>query len=252
MPEKTDRPACAGRNGTFILAEILRIMIIVMVPDKGVWEREYARRGTIWGRSAHELPAIPTGSRVLELGCGNGKTTRSLVRKGLRVTAVDFSPCAVSLSRKHSVAGVEEDLATADAVSLPFRDGSFDAVSAVHIVGHLGDQERNRAVSEIIRVLGGEGMLIFRDFSTGDFRYGKGLETGPGSFRRGTGIVTHYFEQSEVMALFFPLVCLSFTFNSYSLRVRGISYPREEITATFVKPAGIGQDFSPPASGNVF
>jgi len=28
MPEKTDRPACAGRNGTFILAEILRIMII--------------------------------------------------------------------------------------------------------------------------------------------------------------------------------------------------------------------------------
>jgi len=208
-----------------------------MAPDTGAWEREYARRGTIWAGSAHDLPAVPAGLRVLELGCGNGKSLQSLVRQGLRVTAIDLSPSAMSLSRKHSATGREPDLCAADAEYLPFRDGSFDAVYAVHVLGHLEEEGRQRAVSEITRVLCGKGTLIFRDFSTGDFRYGKGERTGPGSFRRGTGIVTHYFGQPEVMALFSPFACRTFAFTSYPLRVRGVSYPREEITAVFQKPA---------------
>jgi SAM-dependent methyltransferase len=36
--------------------------------------------------------AIPAGASVLELGCGVGRITRQLVRRGYRVTVVDESP----------------------------------------------------------------------------------------------------------------------------------------------------------------
>ena len=35
--------------------------------------------------------AVPAGSSILELGCGTGRITRQLVRRGYRVTAVDES-----------------------------------------------------------------------------------------------------------------------------------------------------------------
>ncbi|HUH79416.1 MAG TPA: class I SAM-dependent methyltransferase [Methanoregula sp.] len=206
-----------------------------MAADYGVWEGEYLRRGKMWAGLTRDLPAVPPGSRVLELGCGSGKTLSSLVRQELEVIAVDLSPSAASLSRKIATAGPVPYIAAADATHLPFRERAFDAVFAVHVTGHLGIQARARCASEIVRVLDDGGALIFRGFSTGDFRYGRGEEIEPGSFRRGAGIVTHYFETSEAEALFRPLVCRAIASSSWALRVRGMMYPREEITAVFEK-----------------
>ena len=70
-----------------------------MVPDSGAWEEDYTRRGMLWGGVIHDLPDLPLRSRVLELGSGNGKTLRAMIQRGWDVTAIDFSPRAVTMSR---------------------------------------------------------------------------------------------------------------------------------------------------------
>jgi hypothetical protein len=80
-------------------------------------------------------------------------------------------------------------------------------------------------------------LLYFRDFSTRDFRYGRGLETEAGTFKRKSGIATHYFSREEVLTLFHNLAVQSLVEHQWEMRVRGIGLPRAEIVAEFKKPA---------------
>ncbi|WP_298667451.1 class I SAM-dependent methyltransferase [uncultured Methanofollis sp.] len=199
--------------------------------DPGGWERDYLQRGRLWGGASCDLPAIPPGSRVLELGCGNGKTYIPLSERGVSVVGLDISPAAICLCQRASGEGAP--LLVADARSLPFRDGSFDAVCAFHVAGHLKATGRNAIAGEIVRVLKEEGRLYFRDFSDRDMRYGKGTEVEVGTFLRGEGILTHYFSESEVRTLFSALHPHTLETCTWSLRVRGRDLPRAEVVAIF-------------------
>lgn len=202
--------------------------------DDGAWERDYLRRGQLWGGAACGLPPFPPGSLVLELGCGNGKSCISLAGQDISVVGLDISPSAVVLCRRASKE--EIPLLVADARILPFRDLSFDAVCAFHLVGHLEGAGRQTVAGEVVRVLKPGGKFYFRDFSVRDMRYGKGTEVEAGTFSRGDGIITHYFSGSEVGTLFSGLRSCALETCTWSLRVRGRNLPRAEIAAVFVKP----------------
>jgi len=77
--------------------------------------------------------------------------------------------------------------------------------------------------------------MYFRDFSTGDFRYGRGRETETGTFTRKNGIATHYFTDSEVLTLFSGLTVLSCVQHRWEMRIRGTVFSRAEIVAEFKK-----------------
>jgi SAM-dependent methyltransferase len=201
--------------------------------DPTGWERDYLQRGRLWGGAACDLPAIPPGSRVLELGCGNGKTYTSLSGRDVSVVGLDLSPAAVALCRR--AAGEGAPLLVADARTLPFRDGSFDAVCAFHVTGHLMAAGRGAVASEVARVLKEGGKFYFRDFSDRDMRYGKGTEVEAGTFLRGEGILTHYFSESDVCTLFSALGRRALEVCTWSLRVRGRDLPRAEVVAIFEK-----------------
>ncbi|WP_067051762.1 class I SAM-dependent methyltransferase [Methanofollis ethanolicus] len=201
--------------------------------DPGAWERDYLQRGRIWGGAACDLPAIPPCSRVLEIGCGNGKTYTSLSGKGVSVVGLDISPSAVALCRRASGEGAP--LLIADARALPFRDQIFDAVCAFHVAGHLKAAGREDVAGEIARVLKGGGKLYFRDFSERDMRCGKGTGVEAGTFLRGEGILTHYFSESEACTLFSALHPCALETCTWPLRVRGKDLPRAEVVAVFEK-----------------
>ena len=200
------------------------------------WDADYRQRGNLYTGASRSLPLLPAGSRVLEIGCGNGKSLSAMVHREWIVTGIDFSPQALILARPVALQGFRADLVVADASSLPFHDGSFDAVSACHVLGHGRGDERRKMAAEIFRVLRPGKQLLFCDFSTRDFRYGSGRETEAGTYVRGSGILTHYFSHEEVVALFAPLVPVTVRYDEWSLRVRGHDYPRSEISATFEKP----------------
>jgi|WetSurMetagenome_2_1015567.scaffolds.fasta_scaffold16357_2 MPBQ/MSBQ methyltransferase len=202
---------------------------------RGAWDADYARKGRLFSGAPHPLPPFPAGSRVLELGCGNGKTLSSMLATGWQVTAVDFSYHAAILALKVVFASPLAGIVLADTRHLPFPDALFDAVFTHHVLGHMDGAGRNLAARELSRVMKPRGMLCFRDFSVQDFRFGSGRLTEPGTFLRGNGIATHYFTVDEVTTLFPCLSCESIREEAWTLRVRGDSHVRSEIVASFCK-----------------
>lgn len=205
-----------------------------MRDGSGAWEKEYLSKGAVWGGAVHHLPALPQGSRVLELGCGNGKTLSAMIGRNWNVTAIDFSFSAVAMSRMNDTQQKAE-ICVADARSLPFAHGSFDAVFAIHILSHLKKTDRTRAVKEAVRVLKNGGILYFSGFSTEDFRSGKGSAVEEGTVKRGLGICTHYFTEPEAHELFSNLTLETITTKRWYMRVRGQDFPRAEVQAAFIK-----------------
>ncbi|MFY9801410.1 MAG: class I SAM-dependent methyltransferase [Methanoregula sp.] len=206
-----------------------------MGPVTNAWEADYSKRGLLWGGITHDLPELPAGSSVLELGCGNGKTLSVMIQRGWDVTAVDFSPRAVSLSKKRFKTTSSCEFIVADVRHSLFKKNSFDGIFAIHIFGHLQKHDRKIIPSVLAHNLKPGGILFFSDFSTDDFRCGSGVETETTTFLRGSGIITHYFSREEVIDLFSGLTPLSVKIHQWPMRVRGKNLMHSEIKAIFAK-----------------
>ncbi len=140
-----------------------------MESQQEAWDSLYRGQDRPWrGVADISWMDISAGDRVLELGCGNGKTAEALLEKGAVVTGLDFSQAAVDscISRY----GGKASFVQGDVRSLPFPDSSFDAVVAVHVLEHLAEEEFPGAVSESLRVLRPGGRFYFRCFAEGDMR----------------------------------------------------------------------------------
>jgi SAM-dependent methyltransferase len=200
-------------------------------PHLNAWEKDYVRRGRLWGGAVLDLPAVPDGSLILELGSGDGKTLAALPG-GCRVLALDVSPQAIRLA---SCARDDASFILADAARLPLRENCFDAVFAFHIAGHLLADGRRALAAEAARVLLPGGRLFFRDFSDQDMRAGGGTEVEPATFRRGSGILTHYFTEDEAEMLFSVLRLNSIGTHCWKMRIKGEDHLRAEVQAVFLK-----------------
>ena len=75
-----------------------------------------------WRRRAVRALELPTGSRVLDLGCGTGDLCRELTRVGHRPFGLDRS------SGMLAAAQTDAPLVRGDAETLSFADGALDGV----------------------------------------------------------------------------------------------------------------------------
>lgn len=108
--------------------------------------------------------ALLQGKHLLEIGCGMGYDSLEFLQRGVRVTATDLTPNAITLTQRHfEIAGVRaEAVHTANALDLPFNDNHFDAVWANGVLHATGDTER--AIQEARRVLKPGGRAIISHF----------------------------------------------------------------------------------------
>ncbi|MEZ0318661.1 MAG: class I SAM-dependent methyltransferase [Pyrobaculum sp.] len=107
---------------------------------------------------------IDLGERVLDVGAGWGTTTEYLLRRGLRVWAVDVDPGSVSYLRSLFKDFVEAGLLEvrlAPAEALPFGDNAFDSVVSVAAAHHFKDVEA--ALREMDRVA--KRMVVIYDWT---------------------------------------------------------------------------------------
>ncbi|QMU60013.1 MAG: methyltransferase domain-containing protein [Boseongicola sp.] len=98
--------------------------------------------------------AVLPGEEVLDLCCGHGVVSHQLVKIAANVTGLDFSPAMIDLSRESVPEG---RFVEGDAMSMPFDNNSFDAVTIGFGIPHLPDPEA--ALDEVARVLRPGGRL---------------------------------------------------------------------------------------------
>lgn len=90
---------------------------------------------------------------ILDLGCGDGRLSKELVKQGHIVTGIDSNEQALQNARKNGLRVVNTDIEK----ELPIETASFDAVLLLDVLEHLYDQEN--ILKEIYRVLKENGSL---------------------------------------------------------------------------------------------
>jgi ubiquinone/menaquinone biosynthesis C-methylase UbiE len=175
------------------------------------------------------------GKKVLELGVGNGKTLIAIHRQNPEeIYAVDFSEKAIEICKdKFQLDDIK--FRVMDITLLDFPDDSFDAVVCYYVLNNLNENERRLAVKEIYRVLKDDGLVLFEDFSVGDFRFKKGSNLiAENTIVKASGLTCHFFTDKEIKELFND-------FSKVKLEVRetkplrGKDYTRKLISAVVRK-----------------
>jgi SAM-dependent methyltransferase len=96
---------------------------------------------------------LPPHARLLDAGCGSGRTLDDLAERG-RVSGVDASPVAAAAARERGHA----DIHVSGIEDLPFEDGRFDLVTCLDVIEHTPDDRRSLA--ELLRVTRPGGLLV--------------------------------------------------------------------------------------------
>ena len=100
----------------------------------------------------------------LDIGCGGGANIRKLLEKSPygRVVGIDYSEISVEKSRKINKAGIESkrcEILQGDVMKLPFRDKTFDVITAFETIYFWPDiSEAFKKVYKILKI-GGTFMI---------------------------------------------------------------------------------------------
>lgn len=107
-----------------------------------------------WPKVATFLSSLPSGSLILDAGCGNGKYL------GLNPNCF-FIGCDISCPLIKICADRGHEVLAADAVNLPYRTGFGDAAISIAVLHHLSTEiRRKRAIEELVRVVKKGGLVL--------------------------------------------------------------------------------------------
>jgi demethylmenaquinone methyltransferase / 2-methoxy-6-polyprenyl-1,4-benzoquinol methylase len=114
-----------------------------------------------WRKCAANIVASWRPGKIVDLATGTGDLALALQKKlpDAEVTGVDFLPEMLELAQRK---GVRQTI-LADAMQLPFSDGSFDCVTIAFGLRNM--ENWGGALAEMSRVLGRDGHLLVLEFS---------------------------------------------------------------------------------------
>lgn len=115
--------------------------------------------------------SLTAGQRVLDIGCGTGTLTIWAKERepGIDIAGMDPDPEILRRAREKAIeASVKVDFCEGLAEELPFDDASLDRVLSSLVFHHLPTEVKERAATEISRVLKPGGELHVADWGPGD------------------------------------------------------------------------------------
>ena len=135
---------------------------------------------------------------ALELGCGDGRDTLMLLRRGFSVTAVDSSGVALTRLRERAVAaGLDTrrlNACQADVRHWQWEPEAFDLVVAVTLLDHLDADAGREVLSGMIVTLRPGGLLFVKSHTVDD----PALHSSAGVSEFASQI-RHYFDKNELL-----------------------------------------------------
>src|SRR5690349_2536994 len=123
-----------------------------------------------------ELLVLP-GSRIVDVGCGDGALARTLTREGARVIGIEAGPEALAAARAAPPVN-DETYLEGRAEDLPLPDASADIVVFMNSLHHVPAARQRKALDEAARVLvPGGALYIVEPIAAGNyFELGKPVE----------------------------------------------------------------------------
>lgn len=100
---------------------------------------------------------LASGRRILDAGCGAGYGTALLAQRAESACGIDFSYETLDWASREYASG-KASFGQADCSVLPFRDSSFDLITAFEVIEHLPDWKA--FLRETRRVLTDSGQLL--------------------------------------------------------------------------------------------
>lgn len=160
-----------------------------------------------------ECVPLCNGGTVLDLCTGTATLVTHLQAKvgaGGLVVGLDFSHGMLRAAQEKTRKFTNAHLVEADAGSLPFAAGSFDAVTCSHAFYELKGETQDQALQEIVRVLRPDGTFLMMEHDVPSKPLIKALYflrltlIGGGRaiafLRRERAVLEHYFASVEKVA----------------------------------------------------
>jgi len=148
----------------------VREMFDAIAPRYDLLNRLLSLRQDVgWRRKLVAALAIPARGRVLDVACGTGDVIVEIRRQkgaGVAATGIDFSPGMLTLARQKLLAAGSAgiSLCAGNALALPFRPASFDAVTIAFGIRNI--QDKAGALKAFHEVLVPGGMILVLELAT--------------------------------------------------------------------------------------
>jgi SAM-dependent methyltransferase len=143
------------------------------------WNTRFAAEGYLFGKEpnaflASQRERLKPGMRALCVADGEGRNSVWLARRGLKVTAFDFSPVGVAKARALArEAAVAVDHRESDIYRWDWSQAQYDAVVAIFIQ-FAAPVERARIFAGLRQALAPGGLLVMQGYHPGQIAYGTG------------------------------------------------------------------------------
>jgi len=132
------------------------------------WDRVFKKEGKIFIRPHKDMARIikffkKQGVRkVLDLGCGSGRHTVYLSKRGFNVYGLDIAIHGIKITKDWlKKEGLKADLKVSDIYKkLPYKDNFFDAMVSIKTLHHGKIKDIRKLIKEIKRILKPEGLIF--------------------------------------------------------------------------------------------
>lgn len=124
-----------------------------------------------------KLTGIKRTDKILEIGCGAGRYTYPLLRRGYKVSGLDLSPDLLEQLKDNNKEGFELDLHCCDIEEVA-KDKQYDVALAFFVYHHIADLKG--AFSAATKLLKENGRIIFLEPNPFNILYYLQITFSPG------------------------------------------------------------------------